>query len=74
MDLSAGAHLLTNRESAIALLVEFTLFKAVFYYYREVISMNGFQSILQDKGLTSYIVPLFWQHGEEEGVLREEIR
>jgi hypothetical protein len=23
---------------------------------------------------TGYIVPLFWQHGEEEAVLREEIR
>jgi|YNPMSStandDraft_1061717.scaffolds.fasta_scaffold15203_1 hypothetical protein len=31
-------------------------------------------SILEEKERFSYIIPLFWQHGEDERILREEIK
>lgn len=36
--------------------------------------MNPWDMILDHHAPSNYIAPLFWQHGESEGVLREEIR
>lgn len=35
--------------------------------------MNKIETVLNKQQLPSYITPLFWQHGENEAVLREEI-
>lgn len=36
--------------------------------------MGRFEATLNNKEVPSYITPLFWQHGESEEVLRNEIR
>lgn len=36
--------------------------------------MNMLNCILSKENIPSYITPLFWQHGEDEEILREEIR
>src|SRR5512142_2358369 len=36
--------------------------------------MNPWEMLLNQQAPSNYIAPLFWQHGESESVLREEIR
>lgn len=36
--------------------------------------MGKLRSIMEKDPIPSYITPLFWQHGEEENILREEIK
>lgn len=36
--------------------------------------MNAIDSVLTKRAIPSYIIPLFWQHGEDEDILRNEIR
>ena len=36
--------------------------------------MNRLKSVYYSKDFPSYLTPLFWQHGEDESTLREEIR
>ncbi|MBP1995099.1 glycosylhydrolase-like jelly roll fold domain-containing protein [Paenibacillus eucommiae] len=45
-----------------------------FRYRNEVIRMSKLESILMKKDIPSYITPLFWQHGEDEDILRNEIK
>jgi hypothetical protein len=37
-------------------------------------AMNPWDMLLDRQPPSNYIAPLFWQHGESESVLREEIR
>jgi hypothetical protein len=36
--------------------------------------MNPWEMLLDQQAPSNYIAPLFWQHGESESVLREEVR
>jgi len=41
---------------------------------KEISTQHRLLSILEEKEIPGYIIPLFWQHGEDEETLKEEIK